>query len=47
MEVDPTLVGLPAINVLGVDNQREDMVVVHIEARTSGAGWEGAARRPG
>ena len=38
MEVDPTrmcelLVGLPAINVLGIDDERDDMVVVHIESR--------------
>ena len=37
MEVDPTrmcelLVGLPAVSVLGVDDERVDAVVVHIEA---------------
>ena len=42
MEVDPTrmcelLIGLPAINVVGIDDERDD-VVVHIEAR---------AERPG
>jgi transposase len=40
VESDPTrmcelLVGLPAVNVLGVDDEHEDMVVVHIEARSS------------
>jgi hypothetical protein len=40
MESDPTrmcelLVGLPAVNVLGVDDEHEVMVVVHIEARSS------------
>jgi hypothetical protein len=29
------LVGLPAVNVLGVDDEHEDAVVVHIEARMS------------
>jgi transposase len=43
VESDPTrmcelLVGLPAINVLGVDDEHEDMVVVHIEARVSPPG---------
>jgi transposase len=38
VEVDPTrmcelLVGLPAVNVLAVDDQRADAVVVHIEVR--------------
>jgi transposase len=36
VEVDPTrmcelLVGLPAINVLGIDDDRSDVVVMHIE----------------
>ena len=43
MEVDPTrmcelLVGLPAVNVLGVDDERTDVVVVHIESRASRPG---------
>ena len=38
MESDPTrlcelLVGLPAVNVLGVDDERDEAVVVHIESR--------------
>jgi transposase len=32
------LVGLPAVNVLGVDDEREDMVVVHIESRATRPG---------
>jgi hypothetical protein len=35
------LVGLPAINVLGVDDERDDMVVVHNEARTLRSGCGG------
>ena len=39
MEVDPTrlcelLVGLPAVNVLGIDDERVDAVVVHVETRS-------------
>jgi transposase len=38
VESDPTrlcelLVGLPAVNVLGVDDERDGAVVVHIESR--------------
>jgi hypothetical protein len=38
VESDPTrlcelLVGLPAVNVLGVDDERDEAVVVHIESR--------------
>jgi transposase len=41
VEVDPTrmcelLVGLPAVNVLGIDDERVEAVVVHIESRSSG-----------
>lgn len=43
MEVDPTrmcelLVGLPAVNVLGIDDERDSVVVVHIESRTARPG---------
>jgi hypothetical protein len=43
VEFDPTrvcelLVGLPAINVLGIDDERTDVVVVHIESRVSRPG---------
>jgi transposase len=32
------LVGLPAVNVLGVDDERDEMVVVHIESRITRPG---------
>jgi transposase len=32
------LVGLPTLNVLGVDDEREDMVVVHVESRAARPG---------
>jgi transposase len=43
VETDPTrmcelLVGLPAVDVLGVDDEHEDAVIVHIEARVSPPG---------
>jgi transposase len=46
VEVDPTrmcelLVGLPAINVLGIDDERGEAVVVHIEARVERPGCPG------
>jgi transposase len=50
VEVDPTrlcelLVGLPAVNVLGIDDERGDVVVVHIEARTPPPVCPGCGRR--
>ena len=52
VEVDPTrmcelLVGLPAVNVLGVDDERSDAVVVHIESRVERRAVPCAARRWG
>jgi transposase len=46
VEVDPTrmcelLVGLPAINVLAVDDDRDDALVVHIESRVTRPGCAG------
>jgi hypothetical protein len=39
VEVDPTrlcelLVGLPGVNVVGIEDERVDAVVVHIETRS-------------
>jgi hypothetical protein len=41
------LVGLPAINVLAVDNDRADAVVVHTSSRMSSgrAVWRAVRRR--
>ena len=50
MEVDPTrlcelLVGLPAISVLGIDEERADAVVVHVELRVEPPPCPGCGRR--
>jgi transposase len=50
VEVDPTrlcelLVGLPAVNVLGIDDRRADAVVVHVELRVEPPPCPGCARR--
>jgi hypothetical protein len=52
VEVDPTrmcelLVGLPAINVLGVEDQRADAVMVHIESQRRGRAARSAGRQRG
>ena len=49
MEVDPTrmcelLVGLPDVTVLGVDDERDGPMVVHIESRSGAAGAAGLRR---
>ena len=48
MESDPTcvcelLVGLPAVTVLGVDDERGALIVVHVESRASRPSCAGCA----
>lgn len=50
MEVDPTrmcelLVGLPAVNVVAIDDDRDDAVVVHIEQHASRPGCAACGTR--
>jgi transposase len=50
VEVDPTrmcelLVGLPAVNVLGIDDGRDEVMVVHIESTAAPPPCPGCGRR--